>query len=139
MNQELEDKLSIFIDDFYINAKLQHEDITEISGKVNKNIDYSKNLKSLSDKQDSIIKNQEKILENISKKDDINDNNINEILVNNIKDLNTNSKELIEVNKKLNDKLNSGYDTFYYLGSVIIGFLIGYVVIHTFLQLAFDN
>lgn len=114
---------------------------------------FHKNFEDFSKKQDNILKNQDLLIknqENLKKKEDaiidllgknknVDYGEIDKILANNVKDLKSNSKELIEVNNKLYDKSDVGFHSFYYLGSVIIGFFIGYVVINTFLQLAFDD
>lgn len=139
MSEELEQKISTFIDDWYDTTIYQNEQFENISSELKKN-NSSKDLNTLIEKQDILIKNQSKIIDELSKtKNNIDYEKLNEILANNVKDLKINSKELIQVNNKLYDKSDSGFHSFYYLGSVIIGFFIGYVVINTFLQLAFDN
>lgn len=139
MSEELEQKISTFIDDYYYYLQVQYGEIREIHVLLDKNTSH-KDFESLLEKQDILIKNQSKIIDSLSKSNNnVDYEKLNEILANNVKDLNTNSKELIEVNNKLYDKSNLGFHSFYYLGSVIIGFFIGYVVINTFLQLAFDN
>lgn len=139
MSEVLDEKLSVFIDDWYQAQQFQNQQFYDINLELKKN-NFSKDFKSLLEKQDILIKNQVKIVDFLSNNNsNIDYEKINDILANNVKDLKTNSKELIEVSNKLYDKSDSGFHSFYYLGSVIIGFFIGYVVINTFLQLAFDN
>lgn len=139
MSEVLDEKLSLFIDDWYTSKENEDKQFNDIILEIKKN-NTSKDLKSLLEKQDTLIKNQGKIIDSLSKSNNnVDYEKLNEILANNVKDLNANSKELIKVNNKLYDKSELGFHSFYYLGSVIIGFFIGYVVINTFLQLAFDN
>lgn len=139
MSEILDDKLNAFIDDWYDTEQYRNGQFDDILTELKKD-NSSKDFNTLIEKQDILIKNQSKIIDELSKsKNNIDYEKLNEILANNVKDLKTNSQELINVNNKLYDKSDSGFHSFYYLGSVIIGFFIGYVVINTFLQLAFDN
>lgn len=145
MSETLEKEFHSFFLNYLSNSEVslsQTEDIVDLLKKM----DYSKDFKSLVENQSKVIENQKKVIENqskvidnLSKSKNIDYKEIDKILANNVKDLKTNSKELVRVNNKLYDKSDSGFHSFYYLGSVIIGFFIGYVVINTFLQLAFDN
>ena len=101
---------------------------------------------SFNEKQDKIIKNQEKkkkkqdnIISLLSKNKNVDYKEIDKIFVNNVQGIETNTRELIKVNNRRNNDSLSDFHSLYYLGSVMIGFFIGYVVINTFLQLAFDK
>ena len=101
---------------------------------------------SFNEKQDKIIKNQEDIIKKqdniislLSKNKNVDYKEIDKIFVNNVQGIETNTRELIKVNNRRNNDSLSDFHSLYYLGSVMIGFFIGYVVINTFLQLAFDK
>lgn len=107
---------------------------------------YRESAISFNEKQDKIIKNQEDIIKKqdniislLSKNKNVDYKEIDKIFVNNVQGIETNTRELIKVNNRRNDDSLSDFHSLYYLGSVMIGFFIGYVVINTFLQLAFDK
>lgn len=106
---------------------------------IKKEDKFLKNQDVLIKNQENLLKKEDAIIDLLGKNKNVDYGEIDKILANNVKDLKTNSKELIDVNNKLYDKSDVGFHSFYYLGSVIIGFFIGYVVINTFLQLAFDD
>ena len=98
-----------------------------------------KNQESLIKKEDELIKKQDDIISLLSKNKNVDYKEIDKILANNVQYLEANTSELIKVDKRRNNDSLSRFHSLYYLGSVMIGFFIGYVVINTFLQLAFDN
>ena len=98
-----------------------------------------KNQENLIKKEDELIKKQDDIISLLSKNKNVDYKEIDKILANNVQYIETNTRELIKVNKRRNDGSLSEFHSLYYLGSVMIGFFIGYVVINTFLQLAFDK
>lgn len=107
---------------------------------------YRESAISFNEKQDKIIKNQEDIIKKqdniislLSKNKNVDYKEIDKIFVNNVQGIETNTRELIKVNNRRNDDSLSDFHSLYYLGSVMIGFFIGYVVINTFLQLALDK
>lgn len=138
MSRTLEENFDLFFNNYLSDSATLSDQNEEII-KLLKEINNSKDQKKVIENQSKIIENQSKIIDSLSKSKNIDYKEIDKILANNVKDLKTNSKELIDVNNKLYDKSDVGFHSFYYLGSVMIGFFIGYVVINTFLQLAFDN
>lgn len=129
VSSDYQEEVLKYLNSFYLTSR----DFYEKYDKILKNQDVIiKNQENLKKKEDAII-------DLLGKNKNVDYGEIDKILANNVKDLKTNSKELINVNNKLNDKSDVSFHSFYYLGSVLIGFFIGYVVINTFLQLAFDD
>lgn len=145
MSGYLDESFDNFYKDYSENSISQLSQNHEII-ELLKGLNYSDDFKTFSEKQDKILKNQESLIKKqntiidlLGKNKNVDYKEIDKILANNVQYLEANTKELINVNKSVDDNSLKNFHSLYYLGSVIIGFFIGYVVINTFLQLAFDN